>query len=68
MWQPITVPNIADHSMNQSCVSIMYIKISGAHRTKSTTTFGSLPKLTPGAHHPKSAAQMSMDGVTSGCT
>ena len=65
-WQPMTVPNIAVHSINQSCVSSMYMSTSGAQRTTSTSTCGSLPSAKLGDQLLRSTVHKSSVGCTSG--
>ena len=52
--QPSTVPYPAVHSMNQICVSIMYMISMGAQRTKHTIRFGKWLRFIEGYHHERS--------------
>ena len=64
--QPSTVPYPAVHSMNQICMSIMYMTSMGAQRTKHTIKFGNWPRPIEGYHHERSRFQMATTAGTSG--
>ena len=58
----MTVPYMAVHSMNHSCVSIMYMISSAAVRTTRTMTLGSLPRSMPRAASDRSSDRASLTG------
>ena len=64
--QPSTVPYPAVHSMNQICVSIMYMMSMGAQRTKHTIRLGRWPRPSDGYHHERSRCQMATTAGTRG--